>query len=216
VLESTNQLGLNVQIALSLSGKLDQANGWFDSPHSNSLGHQAARTIAEYGQMLANSSFDQKTNESLMENSLECENMMKEFVNREFPAQMAVHLNENFNSLAFKISRTVAEQAVHAFLDTDSSIQKMYQLIKNSQSNFVNILTLLSISFTNISYDYLETPNLNENYKNLSNQFLKKSSELCEAAKQLSLSTFQLKDKHTIELIGQISTRVTLELILLN
>ena len=132
-------------MAPSLCGKLEQANQWFNLPRTNPLGEQAARAIVEYGQVLANASLDRKTIESLTENSFECANMMNEFVSRTFPTQMAVHLNEKFNSLAFKISRTVAEQAVDAFLDTDSNIQKMYQLIKSSQSNFAGFIAQLFI-----------------------------------------------------------------------
>lgn len=137
LVKNANQFGLNDRIAPSLSGKLDQANRWFNSPRTYSLGEQAARAIVEYGRVLANASPDRKTRESLTDNSFECENVMNEFINQSFPAPMAVHLNEKFNSLAFKISRTVAEQAVDAFLDVDSNIQKMYQLIKSSQSNLV-------------------------------------------------------------------------------
>jgi len=132
-------LGLNVRIAPSLSGKLDQANQWFNSPRQNPIGEQAARAIVAYGQKLVNESVDHKLKESLTDNLFECENMINEFVKHEFPVQMSVHLNEKFNSSAFKISRAIAEQAVGAFLDPNSNIQKIYQLIKSSQSKILSV-----------------------------------------------------------------------------
>ncbi|CAF0804091.1 unnamed protein product [Brachionus calyciflorus] len=180
----------------TLSGKFEQAAKWLSNPslNDNGLGETAAQSIIGEAIKILQNEPNCEIRQDLEKLIHQSEYLMDEFRNlkNDIKVDRLIFQNatkkaqESLNILVKKINRYYIQKVADDFLDINDPLKKLSDIVINSKGK----------------------DNVYDKYNERSIDFLNHSQKLCDTAKEIALSTSQVKNKQTIELINELTKRI--------